>query len=1100
MPTERDVSSGTPEWANGDGLLDALFERALCLLEGDESISSSRLAAEFRCGIDHAERALTLAASVLGGAGLLTSEPPPRVAGFEIIGELGRGGMSVVYTARQRSLGGRVVALKVLPAAVSLSPSARTRFREEARAIAKFRHPNIVAIYEVVEQPSVCAYAMELVEGLPLSSHIGRVSGGGTGEFLELAQVARIGADVARALGVVHEMGLVHRDVKPSNILIRRDGTPLLSDFGVVRGTGSSVETLDGAFIGTPAYASPEQLRGDHGALDQRSDVYSLGATLYHACAGIRPCEGHSPASFLTAIERAAIPPLRKVRPECSRDIESVIAKAMDPDPARRYRTAAELADDLDRVRSFRAVRARPAGPLTRTHRVTRRHRRSLAGATAGALAMIAAVVFGWAVLVHRPAVAAERLDAARLSLIDPSQGTKVALRLMWGDGTRPGDVLAADLERSLSLYDAAITLDPLATDVRREAAVVRAVVRLAHDGKGAEELVGYSSRIPATVRYATDFSTPASWDTVSPLDARDLGFAALLLGDVDVALLAWARVERAGELDPFIEATLGQVHLWRGEPGRAYPRLQRAAEAFPNVGFLHVLLADAAVRVGDLDRAEMILARALAMGGHDSNSGAQRVRADLLAAQGHADEARALYRAIMGDNPVAALHLGRLLESEGDRPGAMEAYRADRFLIAESAERFLALAQRPGHQRGVLSPLHAWVVLGFGTRAERDELLALLRDAQHAVHRLQESRENRRIPSTLVQPTSAPLDTRADVARLLTNLEVDNMTLWNELNRRGSSARSLAVTGLMCGVSSETVLKVARFRRVLQAALAASVVGAAPAALAADPIEFFEGDFGPGSYTVETRLGGQGTASIVTTVADGGTPGPYLRVQHVLEDPQPPMGWCANWVWSFVLFEDAVIDPSAIGGIESIDFEMASLRLNPTNPGSGQRETLVIRQGGELYRTGGNIISTDSWSVSPSVDLSAEDFARVINEPPCEQFVAGDIPDFSPSGGPIQFGFARGTSTGPLTVNAQTVAFGADAWSVTVHPAGLGPTPCNVADLAQPFGILDITDVDAFIDFFLAGDPAADLAPNFGIIDIVDIDAFILAFLDGCP
>jgi serine/threonine-protein kinase PpkA len=198
----------------------------------------------------------------------------PDVAGYTILGELGRGGMGSVYLARQDRVGARTVALKVLPRASALSASARARFLSEARAIARIRHAHVVTIHDVIHSGDLYAYAMERVDGASLADLIDYLAGVGrpptvadvrrrldspddggaevwAGTYVEF--VARMGMGIARALTAVHEKGLLHRDVKPSNILLRRDGTPLLSDFGLVRDADVSQHTQQGA---------PEQLRG----------------------------------------------------------------------------------------------------------------------------------------------------------------------------------------------------------------------------------------------------------------------------------------------------------------------------------------------------------------------------------------------------------------------------------------------------------------------------------------------------------------------------------------------------------------------------------------------------------------------------------------------------------------------------------------------------------------------------------------------------------------------------------------------------------------------------------------------------------------------
>jgi tetratricopeptide (TPR) repeat protein len=203
-----------------------------------------------------------------------------------------------------------------------------------------------------------------------------------------------VGRAIAGALSAVHQEGLLHRDVKPSNILIRQDGVPLLTDFGLARDQHATLVTQDGQFLGTPAYASPEQLRGE-AALDARSDVYSLGATLYHALALRVPFEGPNTSAILNGIEAGRVTPLRKLDRRVPRDLETIIAKAMDAVPARRYASAAELAEDLERLLSLRPIRARRAGVIGRGWRFARRNRALVTGAAIALVATSGAIGFG---------------------------------------------------------------------------------------------------------------------------------------------------------------------------------------------------------------------------------------------------------------------------------------------------------------------------------------------------------------------------------------------------------------------------------------------------------------------------------------------------------------------------------------------------------------------------------------------------------------------------------------------------------------------------------------------------------------------------------
>jgi serine/threonine protein kinase len=429
---------------------------------------------------------------------------PVQVLGdFELIRELGRGGMGIVYEARQVSLN-RKVALKVLKAGLGLTTQAVTRFRREAAAAAKLHHTNIVPIYATGEDGEYHFYAMELIEGSSLDRIIraarkereGGVAGdsklnsresseagstkcptkcatkandsglttladetsdgadrhehkpgettttlqSGTGYF---DQIARMFAEVADGLEHAHRQGVIHRDIKPSNLLVSPQGRLHLTDFGLARVLEEPGMTVTGEFMGSPLYMSPEQIAAGRALLDHRTDIYSLGTTLYEAITLQPPFQGERRDQVISQILHKDPKPPRAIDRRIPPDLETICLKAMDKDPDRRYRTAGAFAEDLRRYVNRFAIKARRANVVQRAVKWGRRHP---AIAVAAATAVVALLLVG---------VFARQAQLANGRLLEEKRQTVIQDAVL---AARGGDTEAAEraIDRAEALHASA--------------------------------------------------------------------------------------------------------------------------------------------------------------------------------------------------------------------------------------------------------------------------------------------------------------------------------------------------------------------------------------------------------------------------------------------------------------------------------------------------------------------------------------------------------------------------------------------------------------------------------------------------------------------
>lgn len=323
---------------------------------------------------------------------------PEQLGDFRLLERLGAGGMGVVYRAEQVSLG-REVALKLVRPEHLFFPGARERFRREVETVAHLQHPGIVPVYTVGEANGVPYFAMELLQGATLAEVLRRLAGRAPETLAgpDLAPVCsgswsdaclRVVQQVAEALEHAHARGIVHRDVKPSNILVTAGGRAVLLDFGLTSGAAADRLTRSGAAVGTLPYMSPEQVQGRRD-LDARTDVYSLGVTLYELLTLQLPYQAEDRREVERRILEGRSDPLRARNRRIAPEAELVCLHAMDAEPAQRYASAADFADDLGNVLALRPITARPPGPWRRLRRSVQRNPGSSAALAAGALLLV---------------------------------------------------------------------------------------------------------------------------------------------------------------------------------------------------------------------------------------------------------------------------------------------------------------------------------------------------------------------------------------------------------------------------------------------------------------------------------------------------------------------------------------------------------------------------------------------------------------------------------------------------------------------------------------------------------------------------------------
>jgi serine/threonine-protein kinase len=537
---------------------------------------------------------------------------------YDFLGFLGEGGMGRVFAARDPRLG-RDVALKFLK---DEDPELARRFLVEARAQARVEHPAVCPVWEVGEVAGHIYIAMPLLRGRNLKD---------AAREMTLEQKVEVVARVAEGLHAAHRIGLVHRDVKPGNVLVEMtpegERRPWVMDFGLVRDSSVEGMTVTGLALGTPWYMPPEQALGKHSAVDRRSDVYSLGVSLYEILAGVLPFEGGTPFEVMNRVLTEEPAPIGRAVPGFPKDLETIVLKCLEKDPARRYDSARALADDLRRFLDGEPIAARPVGAAAR---LIRRARKNPALAATAAGLLVALLSFG-AFAVRA------RLEAAR----------RVEIARTLGEEMRETEVLVRFASHMLPLHD-----------VNRERAVVRHRMR------------DLEARLPEMGPSAV---APGSYA---------LGRGHLVLGELDAAREKLQRAWDGGLRSPDVAYVLGVTlaHL--------YERERRAFVSAPTPEEREKRRAEADTALGDPARALLAKARGARM---DAPEYAEALVAELegdldraIALAGRAAatapwlyEARTLLGRAFRRRGLEHMEAGRDAEALPDYDAAEASYRA---------------------------------------------------------------------------------------------------------------------------------------------------------------------------------------------------------------------------------------------------------------------------------------------------------------------------------------------------------------------------------------------------------------------------------------
>lgn len=599
---DRDPSLIPGLTADQQERLTQVLDEFLRRLEAGERPNPDELAAAHPDLAEHLRRyigSLRSLQDAAGGFGMpidfANASDGQRLGDFRLIREIGRGGMAVVYEASQISIG-RMVALKVLPLAAMLDGKQIARFRNEAQALGHLEHPHIVPIYAVGQDRGTHFFAMRLIEGIGLDGVIGTLCGHcttpepnssasqalsqlSTRRPLWFQQVACLMAPIAQALHAAHELGVVHRDIKPSNLLIDRGGKPWVADFGLARWQTESPLTRTGDIVGTVRYMSPEQARGGAVPIDHRTDVYSLGITLYELATLHQAFDCETGPQLLAQIQNEGPPPPSRFAPDIPRDLENVILKAISSSRDDRYATAQEFADDLQRFVAGEPTRARAPSSSERLVKFLRRHRHAAVALAVCLVVLFVASVVATALIYHEKVKKDEALVVATRNFRQAREvvdrfGAQLADQLASVPGT--DDVRRSVLLGTIDYYRDFIQQSGDADGVRTELATAlnKIAVLTEHVGTHDEALNSHEEARAAFEQLAKQ----------EPRHVEHLANQALCENNLGLLL---ARMGRADEAEKRLREAIERQR--RAISARANePRFQRdLALTFNNLGLL---------------------------------------------------------------------------------------------------------------------------------------------------------------------------------------------------------------------------------------------------------------------------------------------------------------------------------------------------------------------------------------------------------------------------------------------------------------------------------------------------------------------------------